>query len=237
MITNKHLICVRYIYTVKWERNDILLINFFIFTGAQLQRCTIELVLNRFRITDSCTIEPLPNRFRITDSCTIEPVPNRFCRTDPCTIELVLNRFRITDSCTIEPLPNRFCITDSCTIEPVPNRFCRTDPCTIELVLNRWRVQSIRCWAILVHNRFVLDRSCWIDTVQNRAVLYRYYPADSSTLKITFDLIQSSYTLYSIIWNTTEILLLFAYYTWNNGYENWWTLRIDKRTSSVADAS
>ena len=38
------------------------------------------------------------------------------------------------------------------------------------------RVQSIRCSIILVHNRYVLDRSCWIGTVQNRAVLDRYHP-------------------------------------------------------------
>ena len=109
----------------KWDFTKRFL---FIFTRAQLQQCTIELVLNRFSITDSCTIES---------------VSNSFCRTDSCTIGPVLNRFCITVSCTIQPVSNRFCITDSCTIEPV---------------LNRWRVQSIRCSVILMHNRFVRDR-------------------------------------------------------------------------------
>ena len=156
MVPNKHLIGVRYILYVHCEvrkKWDFIKPFFFIFTGAQLQRCTIELVLNHFR------------------------------RTGSCTIELVLNHSCITVSCTIEPVPNRFCITDSCTIEPVPNPFCLTDSCTIEPVLNRWRVQSIRCSVILVHNRFVHDQSCWIDIVQNRAVLDWCHPYTTTKVK------------------------------------------------------
>ena len=42
VVTNKHFIYVRYIYTVKWGRNEILLINFF-----YIQWCTVVTLHNR----------------------------------------------------------------------------------------------------------------------------------------------------------------------------------------------
>ena len=128
MVTNKHLICVRYIYTVKWGRNEILLNNFF-----YIHWCTVVTVHNRAGAESF-----LHKRFVHNRAGAESILHNRFVHNRAGAQSFLHNWY----------VHNR-AGAESCRVQSIR--------CSIILVHNR-SVPDRSCWIGTVQNRAVLDR-------------------------------------------------------------------------------
>ena len=136
MVTNKHLIYVRYIYTVKWERNEILLIKFYI------HWCTVVTVHNRAGAKLF-----LHNRF-VHNRAGAESFLHNRCVHNRAGAESFLHNRFVHNRAGAESFLHNRCVHNRADAESfLQNRF----------VHNR-SVPDRSCWIGTVQNRAVLDR-------------------------------------------------------------------------------
>ena len=151
---------MRYIFTVKWGRNEILLNNFF-----YIHWCIVATVHNRAGAESF-----LHNRFVHNRTGAESFLHNRFVHNRPGAESFLYNRFVHNGPGAESFLNMRFMHNRAGALSFLHNWFvhnrasAESVACRIDTVLGYSRAQSVR------------DRSCWIDNVQNRAVHDRYHP-------------------------------------------------------------